>query len=71
MTTILLTGWIVAGVYSIRAGGPIGIVRALRSEHVPRRYKVVLACCAAPIPGPFDELIAAAVLARIAARRRA
>jgi hypothetical protein len=68
LTTITLAGWIVAAYYTVRTGGPVAIVRALRSEHVPRRYKIILALCALPIIGPFDELLAAAVLARIAAR---
>lgn len=66
MPTLMLTAWIVAGYYSLRAGGPLGTLRALRSPHVPRRYKIVLAVCALPIPGPVDELVAAAVLAKIA-----
>lgn len=68
MQTIMLAGWIVAAYYSVRAGGPVAIVRALKSPRVPRRYKLVLAICALPIPGPIDELIAAAVLTRIASR---
>jgi hypothetical protein len=66
MTTLTLTGWIVALIYSIRAGGPVAIIRAIRHEGVPRRYKIILAMCALPIPGPVDELVAAAVLAKIA-----
>jgi hypothetical protein len=64
--TLTLTGWIVAVIYSIRAGGPAAIIRAIRHDKVPRRYKIILAACALPIPGPVDELVAAAVLARIA-----
>jgi hypothetical protein len=66
MTTILLAGWILAAYYGLRAGGPLAIVRALRSPDVPRRYKLALALCALPVPGPFDELVAAALLARLA-----
>jgi hypothetical protein len=64
--TLLLTGWLVAAYYGAQAGGPRGIVRALRSPHTPRHWKIVLAVCALPIPGPFDELVAAAVLAKLA-----
>jgi hypothetical protein len=66
LATITLSGWIVAAYYGMRAGGPAAILRALRSPDVPRRYKVALAFCALPIPGPADELIAAALLARLA-----
>lgn len=66
LATLTLTGWIVAGYYTVQAGGPLRILAAVRSPHVPRRYKVALALCALPIPGPVDELIAAALLARIA-----
>jgi len=66
MTTLTLAGWIVALIYSIKAGGPVAIIRAIRHDKVPRRYKIVLALCALPIPGPVDELVAAAVLAKIA-----
>jgi hypothetical protein len=66
MSTLLLTGWLTATYYALRAGGPAGILRALRCPHVPRRYKVVLALCALPIPGPVDEIVAAVVLAKIA-----
>jgi hypothetical protein len=69
MTTLTLTCWIVALIYTTRAGGPVAIVRALRDKDVPRRYKIVLAVCALPIPGPIDEVVAAAVLARIARQR--
>ena len=69
VTTLTLTCWIVAVIYTVRAGGPAAIVRALRDKDVPRRYKIVLAVGALPIPGPIDEVVAAAVLARIARRR--
>jgi hypothetical protein len=68
MTTLLLAGWLVALFYGVRAGGPRAIVRALRDPRVPRRYKVALALCALPIPGPVDEIVAVALLARIARR---
>ena len=67
MTTLILAGWIVATYYSFKSGGPLGIVRALRSPHVPLHYKVALAACLLPIPGSLDELVAALLLARIAA----
>ena len=69
MPTLILTGWLVAGYYSFRAGGPIGILRALQSPHVPRRYKILLAVCALPVPGPLDEVVAAVVLARLSQRK--
>lgn len=66
MTTIILAGWMVAAYYSARAGGPGAVLRALRNPETPRRYKLLLALCALPIPGPVDELVAAAVLAKLA-----
>ncbi len=69
MPTVILTAWIIAGYYSMRAGGPLATLRALRSPHVPRRYKLILAVCALPIPGPVDEIVAAAVLARLSQRK--
>jgi hypothetical protein len=68
MSTVLLAGWLTAAYYTLRAGGPIGIIRALRSPDTPRRYKVALAVCALPIPGPIDELVAALILSKIAER---
>ena len=64
-TTLAIAGWLVAIRYSIKAGGLRGVIRALRSPDVPRRYKIALALCALPIPGPFDELAAALLLRRI------
>lgn len=71
ITTLALAGWIVALIYTIRAGGPAGILRALRDPNTPRAYKVALAICALPIPGPIDELVAAYVLRRLAKRGQA
>lgn len=70
IATLALTCWIVALIYIIRAGGPIAIFRALGDKEVPKRYKIVLALCALPIPGPLDEIVAAGVLSRIAERNR-
>jgi len=70
LTTLTLTAWIVAAYYAARAGGPLGIARALRDPNVPRRYKAALILCALPVPGPLDELLAAALLARIATYHR-
>jgi hypothetical protein len=70
LTTLTLAGWIVATFYMLRSGGPVAILRALRSPHVPRRYKFALALCALPVPDPFDELVAAALLAKLAQRGR-
>ena len=66
MSTCALAGWVVAAYYGARAGGPVGSLRALRHPATPRRYRVALALCALPIPGPVDELMAAAILARLA-----
>lgn len=66
VTTLALAGWIACLLYAIRNGGPIAILRALRNPAVPRRYKIILALCALPIPGPVDEIVAGVVLARIA-----
>jgi hypothetical protein len=67
--TVPITCWLVAAYYAARAGGPAGIVRALRDPQTPRWAKVALGLCALPIPGPVDELVAAAILARLARRR--
>ena len=66
MTTITLASWFTASYYVMRAGGPMAIGRALRNPNVPRRWKLVLALCALPIPGPADEIVAAAVLSKLA-----
>lgn len=71
MGTLILAGWLVAVFYMVRAGGPVALVRALRSPDVPAGYKIVLGLCALPWPGPADELVAAAVLAKLARDGRA
>lgn len=68
-TTLAIAGWLVAIRYMIAAGGPFAIFRALRDPDTPRGYKVVLALCALPIPGPVDDIVAALVLQRLAAQR--
>ena len=37
MTTLTLTCWIVAVIYTVRAGGPAAIVRALRDKQTTHR----------------------------------
>ena len=68
--TLTLAAWLVAAYYSARAGGPLAIVRAIRHPATPTHYRVALAVCALPIPGPLDELAAAAILARLAQRQQ-
>lgn len=70
MATLSIAATLTASWYALRAGGPVAILRALRDPTVPRRYKIALALCALPVPGPLDELAAAWLLGRIAARRR-
>lgn len=69
--TITIASGFVATYYGVKAGGPAAIVRELRSADTPRRYKVALALCALPIPGPVDEIVGVWVLNRLAARRAA
>jgi len=52
MSTCALAGWVVAAYYGARAGGPVGILRALRHPATPRRYRVALAIVRAPDSRP-------------------
>jgi hypothetical protein len=48
-------------------------LRAIRRHwrHMRRWERIALALCALPLPGPTDELIAAAIMARVVRRARA
>lgn len=66
--TVVIAAWLVGAYYAVCSGGPAGIVRALRDPDVGGGWKVALALCALPIPGPVDELAAAAILRHLARR---
>jgi hypothetical protein len=66
--TVVIATWLVIGWYSLRAGGPGGVWRALRDPGVSVWWKVALLVCLLPIPGQLDNIIAAAILRRLSRR---